>query len=174
MKGASDGEDRVAAMMPGDVAVFRAGGPEADAVFLIRERSAVIKYFGETGVAVRAGRVSSGAVELAALAFRLGHAVPMVYALLLDYCAEDGPGIFAALGRQEYLPLYFHGDNGRRDRTFIAANPYPAFFRETADSIRLLPPWKGEDFRTAAAVIRSRCPGPGDLWAALGEGAAQE
>ncbi len=169
MNGPNDVENLIAAMKPGDAAVSLAGGHGSDAVFLIRERSAVIKYFGETGVAVRAGRFTCGAIEVAAVAFRLGHAVPMVYAILLDYCSEEGPGIFGSLVRQEYIPLYFHGDNGRRDRMFIVLNPFQAFFTETADSIRARPPWKENDFRAAAAVIRGRCPLPEDLWAVLGE-----
>lgn len=174
MNGPNDVENLITAMKPGDAAVSLAGGPGSDAVFLIRERSVVIKYFGETGVAVRAGRFTCGAIEVAAVAFQLGHAVPMVYAILLDYRSEQGPGIFASLGRQEYIPLYFHGDNGRRDRMFIVLNPFQAFFTETADSIRARPPWKENDFRAAAAVIRGRCPLAEDLWAVLVEEKIQE
>lgn len=174
MNGPNDVENLIAAMKPGDAAVSLAGGPGSDVVFLVRERSAVIKYFGETGVAVRAARFSCGAVEVAALAFRLGHAAPMVYAVLLDFRGEEGPGIFASLGRQEYIPLYFHGDNGRRDRMFVALNPFQAFFTETADSIRAKPPWKETDFRAAVAVIRGRCPLAEDLWKAMGEEKLQE
>lgn len=174
MNGPNDVENLITAMKPGDAAVSLAGGPGSDVVFLIRERSVVIKYFGVTGVAVRAGRFTCGAIEVAAVAFQLGHAVPMVYAILLDYCSEQGPGIFASLGRQEYIPLYFHGDNGRRDRMFIVLNPFQAFFTETADSIRARPPWKENDFRAAAAVIRGRCPLAEDLWAVLVEEKIQE
>jgi hypothetical protein len=163
-------ENRLRAMKPGQAVAFLAGGAEAQAVFLVRERSAVIKYFGETGVEVRAARFMFGSVMVAVIAFRLGRTVPMVYAVLLDYCQREMPEIFHALGRQEYIPLYFHGDNGRRDRTFIAMNHVQTFFSDTAAAVRAMPQWDGDDFQAAAARLTGCCTTPGDLWEAMQDG----
>jgi hypothetical protein len=163
-------ENRLKAMKPGEAVAFLAGGPEAQAVFLMRERSAVIKYFGETGVAVRAARFTFGHVMVAAIAFRLGRTVPMVYGVLLDYCRRDMPEIFHALDHQEYIPLYFYGDNGRRDRTFIAMNHVQTFFSDTAAAVRAMPQWDADDFPAAAAKLTGCCPVPGDLWEAMQDG----
>jgi len=167
MHGMDDFSERLQAMRQGGVLVSLAAGPEPQAVVLVRERSAVIKYFGETGVEVRAARFTLGQVTVAAIAFRLGRTVPMTYAALLDYYRREGTDIFQALGRQEYIPLYFYGDNGRRDRTFITMNQMQTFFTAFPAAVRAMPRWNGDDFAAAAARLTSRFPTPDALWAAL-------
>ncbi|MRR33718.1 hypothetical protein EG829_03325 [bacterium] len=167
MQGADECSERLKAMRQGEVLVSLAAGPEPQAVLLVRERSAVIKYFGETGVEVRAARFTLGQVMVAAMAFRLGRSVPIVYAALLDCYGRDGAGIFQALARQEYIPIYFYGDNCRRDRTFVTMNQMQTFFTTFPAAVRAMPRWNGDDFAAAAARLMSRFPTPGALWAAL-------
>lgn len=167
MQGADDCSERLKAMRQGEVLVSLAAGTEPQAVLLVRERSAVIKYFGETGVEVRAARFTLGQVMVAAMAFRLGRSVPMVYAALLDYYSREGAGIFQTLARQEYVPIYFYGDNCRRDRTFVTMNQMQAFFTAFPAAVRAMPRWNEDDFVAAAARLMSRFPAPGALWAAL-------
>lgn len=170
MNGPDQIESLLNAMKPGDVVASLADGPGAQAVFLARERSAVIKYFGETGVESLAAGFTIGQVMVLAVAFRLGRTVPMVYAVLIDCCSRDGADILRRLASQEYLPLYFYGDNLRRDRTFVIMNELQTLFRDTAVALQTFPAWSAEEFRAAAAKLTSRCPTPEELWAAMKQG----
>jgi len=154
---------------PGDTFVTLMDGAEPQAVFLARERSAVIKYFGETVVEMRAGLFDFGPAAVLAVAFRLGHTVPRVYSFLLVGCSRNGADILRSLARQEYLPLYFYGDNCRRDRTFVALNRLQLFFRDTTAALHDMLPWSVDEFRAAEVKLAARCPTPEELWAALRE-----
>jgi hypothetical protein len=167
MQGTEVFEERLKAMKPGDVLAACTAEPDPQAVVLVRERSAVIKYFGETGVELRAARFRFDRVAVAAMAMRLGQTVPMTYAVLLDYQRREGSGIFRALGRQEYVPVYFYGDNFRRDRTFLTMNRMQGVFTAADAAIRAMPRWDADDFAAAAAKLIGRFPTPGALWAAM-------
>jgi hypothetical protein len=50
-----DADSRIKVLKPGEAIYSLAGEPHRQVVFQVRERSAVTKYFGETGVEVHAG-----------------------------------------------------------------------------------------------------------------------
>jgi len=69
-----DAQNRIAASAPGEAFFLLVGQPNPQVVFQVRERSAVIKYFGDTGVEVRSGLFLSHPVSVAVgiHAFRVG------------------------------------------------------------------------------------------------------
>jgi hypothetical protein len=163
-----ESSDRVvAALKPGECRLLLAAGPGAQVVIVLRERSAVIKYFGETTVSVRGELFLFGAVAVIVVAVRVGHAVPMFYGAFLDYCAGNGGELLQTLCNQDILPLYFHGDNGRRDRTFVVANPLAAACADWLTELREMPPWNGTDFQRAVSGLTARHSTVGDLWLAM-------
>jgi hypothetical protein len=67
---------------------------------------------------------------------------------------------------QDFLPIFFYGDNGRRERSFIAANVLKEFFSIAAEKIPAFPPWDREAYNAASLTVRSRLSTPLDIWEA--------
>ena len=146
-------------------AVFSLVGEHApQVVFLVRESTAVIKYFGTTGVEVRAGLLPVGQVPVVTVAFRVGQYYGREYATWWNYHQQGGNDMFKAMVEQEFLSFHFYGDNGRKDRTFITVNPLAQFFTSAMDSILSLPGWSEEEFLAARFKILSSFPTPQALW----------
>jgi hypothetical protein len=167
MPESSTAEDLIHGLQAGEAAPFLAASPNGQPVFLVRERSAVIRYLGESGVAVRGGLFPLGHVVVTAVAFRVGRHFFKEYAVWLDYHDPTTAGMFPAMSGSEYLCFFFHGDTCRREKTIIAANPLTAFFDKAIQRIRPLPCWTGEHFKAAVSRILSRYPTPVQLWEVL-------
>jgi|AMWB02.1.fsa_nt_gi hypothetical protein len=167
MPESSTAEDLIRGLQAGEAALFLAAPPNGQPVFLVRERSAVIRYLGESGVAVRGGFFPMGHVVATAVAFRAGRHFRKEYAVWLDYHDPSTAGMFPAMSGSEYLSFYFHGDSCRREKTIIAANPLAAFFDKAIERIQPLPCWTGEQFKEAVSRILSRYPTPAQLWEVL-------
>ena len=161
-----DAEDRINVLSPGEAVYSLAGEPHPQVVFQVRERSAVIKYFGETGVEVQAGLFPIGQVGVTAVVFRVGRYVKQEYVTWWNYHQEGSTEIFQVMTMQDFLSFHFYGDNGRRDRTFVAINPLMDFFKAAIDALVKLPVWSVDDFFSARLTVCSRFPTPDGMWEA--------
>ena len=157
---AIDNENRMATSAPGEAFFLLVGQQDPQVVFQVRERSAVIKYFGDTGVEVRSGLFLPGPVSVAVVAvvFRVGQYVKNEYATWWNYHQEGCAEIFREMTAQDFLSFHFYGDNGRRDRTFIAINPLKDFFAKAIDTVLKMPSWEENDFISARMKLCSRYP----------------
>jgi hypothetical protein len=161
-----DAESRIMVLRPGEAIYSLAGEPHRQVVFQVRERSALIKYFGETGVEVHAGLFPIGRVIVIAVVFRVGRYVKQEYVTWWNYHREESSEIFQVMTIQEFLSFHFYGDNLRRERTFVAVNPLREFFTAAIASIRELPAWSEDDFLSARLTVCSRFPTPSSMWEA--------
>lgn len=160
-------ENLIRGMQPGEAALGMTAPPGAQPVFLIRERSAVIRYLGDSGVDVRGGYFPMGNVVVTAVAFRVGRHYRKEYAVWLDYRDPATSSVFPAMSASGYLSFFFHGDSCRREKTIIAANHLADFFARAAERIGSLPSWDRDQFNEALARILARYPTPADLWEIL-------
>lgn len=151
-------------LTPGEALFSLVGRPNPQVVFLVRERSAVIKYFGETSVEARSGLFLHGRVAVTVVVFKVGRHVKKEYVTWWDYHHAGCAGIFRLMIAQDFLSFHFYGDNGRRDRTFVTMNPLKGFFPEAIDTILKLPAWSEEDFLAARLKICSQFPTSRGLW----------
>ncbi len=155
-----DAEKLVNALAFGEATFSLLGGPNPQVVFLVRERSAVIKYLGETGIEVNSALFPVGLVDVMAVIFRVGRHVKREYLTWWDYYRPGCADIFRTMVGQDFLSFHFYGDNARRDRTFVAVNTLGDFFRAAVDTISKLPAWSEDEFLTARLKICSRFPTP--------------
>jgi hypothetical protein len=159
-----DAENRIKVLKPGEAIYSFARDPHRQVVFQVRERSAVIKYFGETRVEMRAGLFPIGTVGVTAVVFRVGRHVKQEYVTWWNYHQTGNAEIFQAMTAQEFLSFHFYGDNLRRDRTFVVMNPLREFFKTAIDTIRKLPVWSEDEFLSARLTVCSRFPTPDSMW----------
>jgi hypothetical protein len=167
MADSSTAESLIRVMQPGEATLFLTAEPDVQPAFLVRERSAVIRYLGDSGVDVRGGLFPMGQVVVTAVAFRVGRYYRKEYGIWLDFHDPVRTGMFQAMSGSEYLSFFFHGDSFRREKTIIAANPLAGFFFKATERIRLMPPWDGNQFKEAVSKILSRYPTPAELWDVL-------
>jgi hypothetical protein len=161
-----EAENRIAASAPGESNFLLVGQPDSQVVFQVRERSAVIKYFGDTGVEVRSMLFQPGqiAVAVVVVMFQVGQYVKKEYATWWNYHKLGCADIFREMTAQDFLSLHFYGDNGRRDRTFITINPLKDFFTKAIDTVQKMPSWEENDFISARMQLCSRYPTIPALW----------
>jgi len=159
-----DVENRVNILAPGEAIFSLLDGPNPQVAFLVRESSAVIKYFGETGVEVGSGLFPVGQIAVTAVIFRVGRHVKQEYLTWWDYHRPGCADTFRAMIGQDFLSFHFYGDNGRRDRTFVTVNTLGDFFKTAIDSILKLPVWNEADFLSARLQVCSRFPTPRQVW----------
>ena len=159
-----DAETRITTLAPGQAIFSLLDGPTPQVTFLVRERSAVIKSFGETVVETGSGLFPVGQVAVTAVILRVGRYVRQVYPTWWDYHRPGCADIFRAMTGQDFLSFHFFGDNGRRDRTFVSTNTLNNFFAAAINAIMKLPPWSEEDFLAARMKICSRFPTPKAMW----------
>ncbi len=159
-----DAENRVNLLSPGEAIFALLEGKPPQVVFLARERSALIKSFGETNVEVCSDLFPVGRVTVTAVIFRAGQYVRHEYLTWWDYYRPGCDEIFRAMAGQEFLSFHFYGDNDRRDRLFVTANTLGDFFAKAIDTIGGLPPWTGDDFQSACLRICGRLPTPKAMW----------
>ena len=157
-------ENLVNALNPGEATFSLLDGKTPQVFFLVRERSAVIKSFGETAVEVCSGLFPVGQVAVTAVIFRVGEYITREYLTWWDYHRPGCADIFRAMVGQEFLSFHFYGDNGRRDRVFVAANNLGRFFSSAIDTIGGLPAWTESDFLSARRTVCGRFPIPGAIW----------
>ncbi len=169
-----DAENQMSMLTSGEALFTLTGHPNPQVVFLVRESSAVIKYFGETGVEVKAGLFPIGRVAVVAVVFRVGRYVRQEYVTWFDYHRKGSEEIFQAMTAQDFLSFHFYGDNGRRDRTFVATNPLGDFFATAIDTIRKLPAWSEHDFLVARLKVCSQSPTPRVLWETVTDESGKE
>jgi hypothetical protein len=159
-----DAENHMDLLMPGEALFSLIGRLNTQVVFLVRDRSAVIKYFGETSVDVRSDLFLLGQVVLTVVVFSVGRHVRKEYVTWWDYHQAGCADIFQVMTTQDFLSFHFYGDNGRRDRTFVTTNPLKGFFSEAIVAILKLSAWSEDDFLAARLKICSRFPTPRGLW----------
>jgi hypothetical protein len=154
----------ISSLNPGESIFSLLDGKTPQVVFLVRERSAVIKSFGETSVEACSGLFSVGEVAVTAVIFRVGKYVRQEYLTWWDYYQPGCADIFRAMVGQDSLSFHFYGDNGRRDRFFVEANTLGDFFAAAIDTISRLPAWTRDDFLSARRKIHSLLPTPKAIW----------
>lgn len=160
----TDNERIVMGLKPGEAVFSLTGTTTPQVTCLVRERSAIIKYLGNTSVDVRAARFTVGTIELTAVVFNVGQHLDRGYETWWDYYREGDSEALQIMSRQEFFSFHFHGDNARLERSFIVPNTLMEFFAKTRDACQALPPWKHSDFVAARISLRARFPTPRDLW----------
>lgn len=160
----TDNNRIVIGLKPGEARFSLTGTKTPQVACLVRERSAIIKYLGNTSIDVRAARFTVGTVVLTAVTFRVGQYLDRGYETWWDYYREEDSEAFRIMALQEFISFYFHGDNGRMERSFIVSNTLQEFFAETRGICQAVPRWKHADYIAALASIRARFPTPHDLW----------
>ncbi len=163
-------EKQVNALTFGEAAFSLLGGPNPQVVFLVRERSAVIKYLGETGVEVSPAMFPVGEVDVTAVIFRVGRHVKREYVTWWDFYRPGCADIFRTMVGQDFLSFHFYGDNARRDSILVSANTLGDFFRAAIDTILKRPAWNEDDFLAARLKICGRFPTPKAMWDAAHAG----
>ncbi len=154
----------VKAMKSGEAVFSLTGTKTPQVTCLVRERSAIIKYLGNTTVDVRAARFTVGNIVLVMVVFRVGQHLDREYEVWLDFYRQSNSEAFRLLAEQEFLSFHFHGDNGRPERIFVVMNTLNEFFAEARDAGQAAPPWNHGDFLHALTAVRARFPTPRDLW----------
>ncbi len=163
----SNSEDLIRGMQPGEANILLASPPNSQPAFLVRERTAVIRFLGDSGVDARGGLFPIGKVAVTAVVFRVGRHYRKEYGVWLDYYDPLKAGLFPAMSGSEYLSFFFHGDSCRREKTVISPNPLAGFFLKAVERLSLMPPWDADLFREAVSRILRRYPTPAELWEVL-------
>jgi hypothetical protein len=150
-----------------EVGFMLTGTREPQVVFRVRERSSVIRYFGQTRLDCCCGLFVEDGCGAVALLFQVGRYMEQVYECWLDYrCPRDRRAL-QALTSQSILNVVFYGSNGQRERVFLLENSLGDFVARTRRELERLPVWD----EMAFAGLRGRvvaCHGRGSrLWRAL-------
>ena len=159
-----DTADTIRMLARGEATFTLLGEHDPQVAFLIRERSAIITYLGETGIEVRSGLFPVGQIAVTAVIFRVGQYVRQEYVTWWNYHQAGNAEGFRAMAVQEFLSFHFYGDSIRRERTFVAANPFREFFATAIDTIMKLPAWNENDFLVARQKVCGRFPSPQEMW----------
>jgi hypothetical protein len=160
----TDTADTISMLARGEATFTLLGEPDPQVAFLIRERSAIINYLGETAVEVRSGLFPVGQIAVTAVIFRVGQYVMQEYVTWWNYHKAGNAEVFQAMAGQEYLSFHFYGDSIRSERTFVAANPLREFFATAIDTILRLPVWSEKDFLVARQKVCGLFPSPQVMW----------
>jgi hypothetical protein len=80
-----DTADTIRMLARGEATFTLLGEPDPQVAFLIRERSAVITYLGETAVEARSGLFPVGQIAVTAVIFRVGQYVMQEYVTWWNY-----------------------------------------------------------------------------------------
>jgi hypothetical protein len=99
-------------------------------IFLIRERSAMIRYLGETRLEVRGRLYLPDDCVLLLVLLKVGRHLPRIYPTWWNYLQPGQAEAFHQMQQQELLAAHFHGDNARRERSFLAENPCRGLFAQ--------------------------------------------
>ena len=115
-------------------------------VFLIRERSAMIRYLGETRLELRGRLFLPADCVVLLILLKVGRHLPRIYPTWWNFQVPGQPDAFALMQRQELLAAHFHGDNGRRERSFLAENSCRELFAKAEQEARRKSPWSAACF----------------------------
>jgi O-acetyl-ADP-ribose deacetylase (regulator of RNase III) len=144
-------------------------GRRPQVALLVRERSEMIRYLGKTTVASRAGLFEEQGCIVVVVLLQAGEHVRPIYPVWWDYHAAAGAESLRLMAHQPVLGVHFHGNNGRRDRSFVLENPLREFFGKALQRLADAPPWTGDDFRRSRQQLLARFGSLEALWHELGE-----
>ena len=140
------------------------GQAEPQLVFLVRERSATIRYLGDTRLVLGGRLYVENDCLLVAVLLRVGRHLQRVYSTWWNYRDPLQAAAFDALLRQDLLAVHFYGDNGRRERSFVAANSVQACFEQAVKLGKELPAWSDERFAELQSKILAGAGSLDALW----------
>jgi O-acetyl-ADP-ribose deacetylase (regulator of RNase III) len=144
-------------------------GRRPQVALLVRERSEMIRYLGKTTVTCRAGLFEERGCVVAVVLLQAGEHVRPIYPVWWDYHAAGGAESFRLMAHQAVLGVHFHGNNGRRDRSFVLENPLREFFEKALETLAGAPSWTEDDFRRSRQQILARFGSVEALWGELEE-----
>ncbi|MEZ4599468.1 MAG: hypothetical protein R2940_06740 [Syntrophotaleaceae bacterium] len=159
----------IAACDFGEALIYPGSGPSPQISLLVRERSAMIRYFGETTVDLRAGFYPLDNCGVVTVLLRVGRHARQTYATWWDYWAPGGKESFQQMKRQNLLPVFFHGNDARRERTFVLENPLITFFSNVMTGMCRWNPWTPEVFMQSCREILSNAGSVEGLWEELAD-----
>lgn len=133
-------------------------------VFLLRERSAIINYLGETRLKLCGRLFLFPDCMLVLLIFKVGRYLSRIYSTWWNYHLPDQARAFRLMQRQELVAFHCHGDNGRRDRSFLAENSCRALFARANRQAVELQPWSPAVFEKHRQRIISQTGSVEALW----------
>jgi hypothetical protein len=134
---------------------------------LVRERTAMIRYLGETSIDIRAGIFPGGHCLVVVVLLRAGRHLRQIYPIWWDYHAPGVAEAFQLMQSQEILGIHFHGDNARRERTFVLENSLITFFRNATKIAARFSPWSPEKFIHCRQERLAEAGGLEGLWQCL-------
>jgi hypothetical protein len=164
MANQSDAENQVNFLRQGEAIFSLVGAAAPQVAFLVKERSAVTKYFGASAVEIRFGLLPIGNVVVTVVAFAVGQYLRREYLTWWNYHHAGSAEIFRIMTGQEFFSFYFYGDNGRKERTFVAMNPLKEYFAAAIATIAEYPAWSENDFIAARMRAISSFQTPLLLW----------
>ncbi len=160
----SDAGNQVNFLRTGEAIVSLVGDVAPQVSFLVKERSAITKYFGATGVEIRFGLIPIGNIMVTVVAFAVGQYYRREYLTWWNYHHAGNDRIFRIMTEQEFLSFYFYGDNGRKERTFVAMNTLKEYFAAAIAAIVEYPAWNENDFISAQMRVVSSFQTSRSLW----------
>jgi hypothetical protein len=164
MSNQSDAESQVIFLRSGEAIFSLVGAVAPQVSFLVKERSTVTKYFGASAVEIRFGLIPIGNIMVTVVAFAVGQYLRREYLTWWNYHHAGSAEIFRIMAEQEFLSFYFYGDNGRKERTFVAMNPLREYFAAAIATIAEYPAWSENDFIAARMTVVSSFQTPHSLW----------
>ncbi len=159
-----DGESQINYLKEGEAIYSLYGAVSPQVIFLIKESSSIIKYLGTSAVEIRFGLLPIGNVAVTVVGFAVGQYFRKEYLTWWNYHHAGSAEIFEAMTEQEFFSIYFYGNNGRKERTFVAMNPLKEYFAAAIAAISAYPPWTDNDFITARMNVVSSFQTSRSLW----------
>ena len=157
--------DQLMARCPFEEARFATlGRPDPQVIFLVRERSAMIRYFGDTRLLLRGRLFVEDDCLLMAVLLRVGRHVRRIYPTWWDYSNTRQSAAFFAMLRQDLLAVHFYGDNGRRERSFVTENSVQDCFGHALELLKGFPSWSEERFEMLQRKTLANADSLESLW----------
>lgn len=133
-------------------------------VFLVRERSAMIRYLGETRLELRGRLFLPADCVLLLILLKVGWHLPRIYPTWWNFQLPGQAQAFALMQRQELLVAHFHGDNGRRERSFLAENSCRELFAQAEQAAHRKSTWSEACFDRHRQRITGQAGSVEALW----------
>lgn len=147
------------------------GRSDPQVVFMVRERSAMIRYLGEARLSLRGRLFLPEDCVLVLILLKVGRYLPRIYALWWDYHLPRQVECFSLMQRQEMLVAHFYGDNALRERSFLAENVFQDLFAQAVSRAASKPPWSADCFEQHRQRIIKNSGSLESLWAACSKDA---
>jgi hypothetical protein len=172
----SNPEQVILHMQPGSAVCAHVYHPEESVIFLVREKSDVIRNkLRDPVITILSGLFVQSGVGLLTMMFMLGPDIKHLFETWIDYhrTGKEGERIFNLMSMQENIIFHLYGDSLKVEKLVQINNSLSDFFLTATEHINKLQSWETIDFAITLEAIYRKYPTPEDRWHALfahGEG----